>query len=57
MIMVIMMMVMIEVVVVVVSGSLVQIALTAVRGYYTPRAERREKMKGGTARRLVYHLF
>lgn len=56
MIMVIMMMVMIEVVVVV-SGSLVQIALTAVSGYYTPRAERREKMKGGTARRLVYHLF
>lgn len=36
MIMVIMMMMMIEVVVVVVSGCLVQIALTAVRGYYTP---------------------
>lgn len=55
MIMVIMMMMI--VVVVVVSGSLVQVAQTAVRRYKTLRVGRREKVKGDTARRHVYHLF
>lgn len=52
MIMVIMMMI-----VVVVSGSLVQIALTPLRRHKTLRPDSREKVKGGTAKRHVYHLF
>lgn len=44
-------------IVVVVSGSLVQVAQAAVRRCKTLRVGRREKVKGDTARRHVYHLF
>lgn len=43
--------------IVVVSGSLVQIALTPLRRHETLRSDSREKVKRGTAKRHVYHLF